>query len=86
MARNLAMRVAHRGVTVNNLAPGAVFTNRNADVLADPAMRAEGENGIPLRRLGVADDCVGACLLLCSDGGAYITASTIFVDGGWHRR
>jgi NAD(P)-dependent dehydrogenase (short-subunit alcohol dehydrogenase family) len=36
------------------------------------------------RRIGIPEDGVGACLLLCSDAGAYITRATLRVDGGWH--
>jgi NAD(P)-dependent dehydrogenase (short-subunit alcohol dehydrogenase family) len=42
------------------------------------------EEQIPAKRIGIPQDCVGACLLLCSEAGAYITGSTLFVDGGWH--
>jgi NAD(P)-dependent dehydrogenase (short-subunit alcohol dehydrogenase family) len=82
---NLARQYAARGVTLNNLAPGAIGTERNAAVLQDAAYRSRVEAQIPARRLGVPDDCVGACLLLCTEAGSYITGTTLFVDGGWHR-
>jgi glucose 1-dehydrogenase len=84
MVVNLARHYAARGVTLNHLAPGAIATERNAAVLADPEYRSRVEAQIPSRRVGVPQDCVGACLLLCSGAGAYITGSTLFVDGGWH--
>jgi glucose 1-dehydrogenase len=84
MIVNLARQYAAQGVTFNNLAPGAIATERNAAVLADDAYKARVEAQIPARRIGQPKDCVGACLLLCSDAGAYITGSTLFVDGGWH--
>jgi NAD(P)-dependent dehydrogenase (short-subunit alcohol dehydrogenase family) len=84
MARNLALQVAHTGVTVNNLAPGAILTERNAGPLSDPANRARTEDRIPLGRLGAPDDLVGAALLLCSEAGRYMTGVDLFVDGGWH--
>ena len=79
---NLARQVGARGVTVNNLAPGAILTARNR-----VQMRTEGaalEQRIPIRRLGTPDDLVGAALLLCSDAGRYITGANLFVDGGRH--
>jgi len=84
MARNLALQVAHAGVTVNNLAPGAIPTERNAEPLSAPEHRARIEGRIPVGRLGAPDDLVGAALLLCSDAGRYITGADLFVDGGWH--
>jgi glucose 1-dehydrogenase len=85
LAFGLAREVAGRGVTINNLAPGAILTDRNAGVLADPAYEARVRGLIPAGRVGAPEDCVAACLLLCSDAGGYITGATIPVDGGWHR-
>lgn len=82
MARNLALRVAPYGVTVNNLAPGAIETYRNEEVLSDPGNRARIESRIPLGRVGQPDDLAAAALLLCSDAGRYITGADLFVDGG----
>lgn len=82
MARNLALRVASHGVTVNNLAPGAIDTFRNEETLADTDARARIEGRIPLGRVGQPDDCAAAALLLCSDAGRYITGADLFVDGG----
>jgi NAD(P)-dependent dehydrogenase (short-subunit alcohol dehydrogenase family) len=84
LAKNLARQLAGDGITVNVLSPGAIATDRNAAVLADPGYRARVEAQIPLGRVGEADDCVGAALLLCSDAGRYITGVELFVDGGWH--
>jgi glucose 1-dehydrogenase len=81
---NLARQYASRGVTFNNLAPGAIATERNAAVLGDPAYSARVKAQIPAYRIGAPQDCVGACLLLCSGAASYITGSTLFVDGGWH--
>ena len=70
---NLARQFGGQGVTVNNLAPGAILTARNR-----VQMVTEGEalrQRIPTGRLGQPDDLVGAALLLCSDAGAYVNAS-----------
>ena len=77
---NLARQFGGRGVTVNNLAPGAILTARNREQMA-----VEGETlvqRIPAGRLGQPDDLVGAALLLCSDAGSYINGVDLFVDGG----
>jgi NAD(P)-dependent dehydrogenase (short-subunit alcohol dehydrogenase family) len=79
---NLARQYGRQGVTLNNLAPGAILTARNRD-----QMQREGEalsQRIPVGRLGTPDDLVGAALLLCSDAGRYITGGNLYVDGGRH--
>jgi glucose 1-dehydrogenase len=79
-ALSLARQFGSRGVTVNNLAPGAILTARNRDQMA-----VEGEaltQRIPAGRLGRPDDLVGAAMLLCSDAGSYINGANLFVDGG----
>lgn len=79
---NLARQFGGRGVTVNNLAPGAILTARNR-----VQMQTEGAalaQRIPVGRLGAPDDLVGAALLLCSDAGRYITGGNLYVDGGRH--
>ncbi len=79
-AWNLARQMGGQGVTVNNLAPGAILTARNRTQMA-----TEGEalvQRIPAGRLGRPDDLAGAALLLCSDAGAYINGVNLYVDGG----
>ena len=79
-AWNLARQFGGQGVTVNNLAPGAILTARNRAQMA-----TEGEalvQRIPAGRLGRPDDLAGAALLLCSDAGAYINGVNLYVDGG----
>jgi len=79
-AWNLARQFGSQGVTVNNLAPGAILTARNRSQMA-----TEGEalvTRIPASRLGRPDDLAGAALLLCSDAGAYINGVNLYVDGG----
>ena len=82
LVKNIAKQAAPFGVTVNNVAPGAISTPRNAEVYNDAEKRRAVESIIPVGRFGEPDDCVGAVLLLCSEEGAYITGADIIVDGG----
>lgn len=80
--QNLARQFAPSGVTVNNLAPGVIDTDRNREALADPAYREKVRAAIPAGYFGEPADCAGLALLLCSEAGRYITGQDIYVDGG----
>lgn len=78
----LARQLAPHGVTINNLAPGVILTDRNSDALSNADYAEKVRAAIPAGFFGETADCVGAALLLCSDAGRYITGQTLFVDGG----
>lgn len=82
MAINLAKQLASSGITVNNLAPGVIGTDRNIPRLADENYKKLVLSKIPVNRIGEPDDCAATALLLCSEAGAYITGQSIYVDGG----
>lgn len=82
--KNLARQFAPHGVTVNNLAPGVIETDRNAQALSNTAYRQQVINNIPVGYTGEIEDCAGAALLLCSDAGRYINGVDLLVDGGMH--
>ena len=78
----IAKQAAPFGVTVNNVAPGAIATPRNESVYNDDKQRKAVEACIPMGRFGTPEDCVGAVLMLCSEQGGYITGTDIIIDGG----
>ncbi len=82
LVKNAAKDLAPYGVTVNNVAPGAIATPRNADIYENAEKRAAVEAAIAVGRFGKSEDVVGAVMLLCSGAGAYITGTDIVVDGG----
>lgn len=85
LMRDLAVELGPLGITVNNVAPGAIATPINASLLEDkPKLNALLAN-IPLRRLGTPDDVAGLVAFLSSNDAAYITGSTFVVDGGLMR-
>lgn len=79
---NLARTLRAPDVTCNIIQPGAILTDRNRAVLAQPGREEQVLARIPLGRLGGAEDCAGVALLLCSPEGAYINGAEIAVDGG----
>lgn len=82
MAQSLAGQLAKDGITVNNMAPGVIYTDRNIEALSDPAYAKIVSDSIPVGFYGEPKDCAGCVLMLCSDEGRYITGQSIFVDGG----
>jgi glucose 1-dehydrogenase len=82
LMRNLAIELAPLGVTVNNIAPGAIRTPINAEVTDDPELMRELVANIPLGRMGTPFDVAAAAAFLASDDAAYITGTTLVVDGG----
>jgi glucose 1-dehydrogenase len=85
LMRDLAVELGPLGITVNNVAPGAINTPINASLLADkPKLDALLRN-IPLGRLGMPEDVASLVAFLASDEASYITGSTYVVDGGLMR-
>lgn len=82
LVKSLAAQLAKNGVTVNNLAPGVIATDRNTDALADKSYREQVRSRIPVGYFGEPHDCASLAALLCSEAGRYITGQDIFVDGG----
>ncbi|AWB92203.1 SDR family oxidoreductase [Aeromicrobium chenweiae] len=82
LTRHLASTLADEHVLVNAIAPGAFRSDMTAFALDDEAAHAEIVAGIPLSRVGAADDIVGALLYLSSPASAYVTGTVLPVDGG----
>jgi len=80
MTRSLAREIGSRGITVNCVAPGFIDTDMTR------ALSEEQRNGllgqIPLGRLGSVEDIAAAVLYLASPGGAYVSGTTLHVNGG----
>jgi NAD(P)-dependent dehydrogenase (short-subunit alcohol dehydrogenase family) len=85
LAINLARQYAPFGVTINNISPGLIATERNRWRRADADAWAEIEKGSsPMGRAGTPDEIAGAALLMCSDAGSFITGADLQVTGGRH--
>lgn len=82
MVQSLSLQLAKDGITVNNVAPGVIYTDRNVEALSDKEYAKKVTDSIPVGFYGEPDDCAGIVSLLCSDEGRYITGQCIFVDGG----
>ena len=82
LTRTLAVELGPLGITINNIAPGAIETPINTKLLNDPAKLAALQAQIPLGRLGQPRDVAGLAVFLASSDSDYITGSTYLVDGG----
>jgi 3-oxoacyl-[acyl-carrier protein] reductase len=81
--RTLALEVAHRGVTVNAIAPGLIETPMTRELVAK--IEAGGgsiRDGVPARRMGSPDEIGALAQFLCSSDASYITGTVITIDGG----
>lgn len=83
LTKGMALALAKRGVRVNAIGPGPIYTNLNRDKLDVPENMAAVVAHIPMGRVGRPDDLVGSAVFLASDESAYVTGITLYVDGGY---
>jgi gluconate 5-dehydrogenase len=82
LTRQWATEWAKHGITVNAISPTFVDTPQVAALLSDPEFKARIVSRIPLGRVGVTDDLLGAALLFCSGASSFITGQILTIDGG----
>jgi len=88
MAKLLADEVGTYGITVNNVAPGLILTGRVKETLPAGDYEAalkEKTAGIPVGRIGKPEELAALVAFLASEQAAYITGTTIPIDGGSNR-
>ncbi len=85
LARTLAVELAPHGITVNNIAPGAIDTPMDAPLKEHPEEMRALLSEIPLGRMGRPEEVAQMAVYLASDAAAYVTGSTFFIDGGMTR-
>ncbi len=83
LTRALALDWARKGVRVNTIAPGYFETDLTAGMRENEALAAPLLAHTPLGRFGRLEDVAGAAVFLASDASAYMTGSSLMVDGGW---
>ena len=93
-SKTCANEVAMHGITVNNLMPGYTMTDRIAELSGQIAeregtnvetVRSAWEAQIPAGRLGKPEEFAAVAAFLCSEHAAYVTGTSISVDGGWNK-
>jgi glucose 1-dehydrogenase len=82
LTRTAGVELAPHGILVVGVGPGAVNTPINAATVADPVQLAKLNSSIPLGRVAEPEEIASVVAFLAGDGASYITATTIFTDGG----
>jgi glucose 1-dehydrogenase len=85
LMRTIAVELAAHQITVNNIGPGAIYTPIDRDVESDSQLNKQILAEIPLGRWGKPEEVANLAVYLASDEAAYVTGSTLFIDGGMLR-
>ncbi|MEX1006688.1 MAG: glucose 1-dehydrogenase [Acidimicrobiia bacterium] len=82
LTRTAGVELGPHGVTVVGVGPGAVETPINLSTMQDPAKMKTLETAIPLARMAKPEEIASVVVFLAGDGASYMTATTVFADGG----
>jgi glucose 1-dehydrogenase len=82
LTRTAGVELAPHGICVVGVGPGAVATPINLTTMQDPALLAKLNAAIPLGRMAQPEEIANVVVFLAGDGASYLTATTIFADGG----
>ena len=82
LTKTVALEVADKGIRVNGIAPGAIATDINREILEDEQKKKVEEMRIPTHRIGSPEEIAKVALFLASDAASYMTGTTVYVDGG----
>jgi 2-deoxy-D-gluconate 3-dehydrogenase len=83
LTKILALEWAKDGIRVNSIAPTFIRTALTESTLSDPLVEKELIARIPLGRLGIPADVIGAVIYLASDSASLVTGHNLVVDGGY---
>src|SRR5271165_4434327 len=82
LTRTAGVELAPHNILVVGVGPGAVATPINLSTMKDPALMAKLDSAIPIGRMAEPEEIASVVAFLAGDGASYITATTIFADGG----
>lgn len=85
LARTIAREVATQGITVNNVCPGRIMTQRMIDLYGDQASIDRAAAQVPMQRLGTPEEFAAVAVFLAGVPARYVTGQTIVIDGGLTR-
>ncbi|WP_395738123.1 SDR family NAD(P)-dependent oxidoreductase [Prosthecobacter sp.] len=82
LTRTAGVELAPHGILVVGVGPGAVSTPINSVTMSDEALLKRLDASIPLGRVAKPEEIANLVAFLASDGASYLTATTVFADGG----
>jgi glucose 1-dehydrogenase len=82
LTKTVALELADTGIRVNGIAPGAIATDMNKEVLENQEKKQKKEQQIPVHRIGQPEEIAKVALFLASNDASYVAGTTIYVDGG----
>ena len=82
LTRTAGVELARHNILVVGVGPGAVATPINLSTMQEPAKLAQLDAAIPLGRMARPEEIASVVAFLAGDGASYLTATTIFADGG----
>jgi glucose 1-dehydrogenase len=82
LTKTIALELAEKGIRVNGIAPGAIATDMNKELLENQKEKEKEEQEIPVHRIGQPEEIAKVALFLASEDASYVAGTTIYVDGG----
>ena len=82
ITKSLALEWSPYNINVNALGPALIITPGTVHIKNNPELAEKYKKDIPLGRLGLPEDLIGACVFLASSASDFVTGQTLFVDGG----
>jgi len=82
LTKTIALELAEKGIRINGIAPGAIATDMNKELLENQKEKEKKEQEIPVHRIGQPEEIAKVALFLASEDASYVAGTTIYVDGG----
>ena len=82
LTKTIALELAEKGIRINGIAPGAIATDMNKELLENQKEKEKKEQEIPVHRIGQPEEIAKVALFLASSDASYVAGTTIYVDGG----
>ena len=82
LTKTIALELAEKGIRVNGIAPGAIATDMNKELLENQNDKEKKEREIPVHRIGQPEEIAKVALFLASKDASYVAGTTIYADGG----